>query len=85
MGRSLNRLCRSLLKLGVVYAILQVLVGFEVGVFIVYLHLAQGLSMPSAMVTAMPVGMPLLVAQGALFLMGRAWLSGTPSRAVGAA
>ena len=54
------------------YAFLQVLTGVEVGVFAAALVLLLDWSLPFALSVAIPLGFPLLLAQGALlFVLAR--------------
>ena len=68
-----------ILRLGLVYVVLQVVVGVETGLGIVYLNLISGMPLGAAMATALPIGLPLLLGQGALYLIyksgivGRMW------------
>ena len=72
-----TQLFRRLLTLGFVYAVLQLVVGVQVSFVIVYLHFAKGMSIVGATATATPIGLPLLLGQGALYL---AWRSGRLGR-----
>ena len=70
-----TRLFHKLLGLGIVYVVLQILVGLEVAAVIVALHLGADMSVPGAIATAMPVGLPLLLTQGAGYLLWRSMQS----------
>jgi hypothetical protein len=59
--------------------VLQIVVGVETGLLIVYLNMVEGMPFAVAMATAIPIGLPLLLAQGGLYLLyqsgvvGRLW------------
>lgn len=57
----------KLLKIGAVYAILQVVTGIEVGVLAVGLYYAENMPLPAALSLAMPFGVPLFLAQAGFF------------------
>ena len=64
-------LFKKLLGLGMVYVALQVVVGFEVALVILGLHFGLSMPVPSSVATAMPIGLPLLLVQGAAYLAWR--------------
>jgi len=54
------------------YGALQLLVGFQVALIAVAMHLKLGFSLSAALATSIPLGLPLVVIQGsALFLWWR--------------
>lgn len=48
------------------YAILQVLVGFQVAFLAVGMHLKLGWSLSAALAAAIPLGLPLVLIQGSI-------------------
>ena len=68
-GKSVtNEIFRQIVRLGMVYVVLQVVVGVETGLMTVALYFAQGVSLPQALTTVLPLGLPLLLVQGGGYL-----------------
>jgi len=50
---------------GVIYVVLQIVTGVEVAFLAVGLYFAADMPLPAALSLAIPIGLPLLIAQGA--------------------
>lgn len=67
-------LLERLASYGVAYVVLQILTGFEVGILAAGLAFTKQMTVPAALAaTIVPVGVPLLLLQGTLFV---AWKEG---------
>lgn len=59
------KVMKKVAKYGVTYALLQVITGVEVGFAAVALYFLAGMSLPAALSASFPLGIPLLLIQGA--------------------
>lgn len=75
------RVLKKVAQYGLTYAVLQVVTGIEVGFAAVAFYFLADMSLPAALSAAFPLGLPLLVLQGAAAVAYHEGLVGKMMRA----